>query len=159
MNRNQNDDDKNGNNNVFGRNLMTWLLIALVLVVCFNIFGQDRSGGMNGQSVVSYSDFTAAVDRKEVSDVAISGDLKGSRTIHSFVYALARFGAQITLMPARGMDLPEHVYWRLQHEFHTGPAGRPKGKVPCIAPDSTSWFSTMVSLSRMPELGSRPGLT
>src|SRR5262249_3445350 len=27
--------------------------------------------------------------------VAISGDLKGSRTIHSFVYALARFGATI----------------------------------------------------------------
>ena len=26
-------------------------------------------------------------------NMAISGDLRGSRTIHSFVYALARFGA------------------------------------------------------------------
>ena len=34
--------------------------------------------------------------------VAISGDLKGSRTIHSFVYALARFGAIIMPMPANG---------------------------------------------------------
>lgn len=51
-------------------------------------------------------------------NVAISGDLKGSRTIHSFVYALARFGANIMLMPAKGMELPAHVDWRLRHEFH-----------------------------------------
>ena len=51
-------------------------------------------------------------------NVAISGDLKASRTIHSFVYALARFDANIVLKPAPGMDLPPHVGWRLEHEFH-----------------------------------------
>ncbi len=51
-------------------------------------------------------------------NVAISGDLKGSRTIHSFVYALARFGANIMLMPAKGMELPEHVDWRLRNELN-----------------------------------------
>jgi len=51
-------------------------------------------------------------------NIAISGDLKGSRTIHSFVYALARFGANIMLMPAKGMELPEHVDWRLRHELN-----------------------------------------
>lgn len=51
-------------------------------------------------------------------NVAISGDLKGSRTIHSFVYALARFGANIMLMPAKGMELPEHVHWRLKNELN-----------------------------------------
>ncbi len=51
-------------------------------------------------------------------NVAISGDLKGSRTIHSFVYALARFGANIMLMPAKGMELPEHVHWRLRNELN-----------------------------------------
>ena len=50
--------------------------------------------------------------------VAISGDLKGSRTIHSFVYALARFGATIDPMPAPGMELPAHVDRRLREEFH-----------------------------------------
>jgi aspartate carbamoyltransferase catalytic subunit len=50
--------------------------------------------------------------------VAISGDLKGSRTIHSFVYALARFGATIMPMPAKGMELPAHVAERLREEFH-----------------------------------------
>ncbi|MEX0589703.1 MAG: hypothetical protein WD207_01310 [Xanthobacteraceae bacterium] len=49
--------------------------------------------------------------------VAISGDLKGSRTIHSFVYALARFGAIIDPMPAEGMELPAHVDRRLREEY------------------------------------------
>jgi aspartate carbamoyltransferase catalytic subunit len=50
--------------------------------------------------------------------VAIAGDLKGSRTIHSFVYALARFGAIIDPLPAPGLELPGHVDRRLRHEFH-----------------------------------------
>src|SRR5262249_53894880 len=49
--------------------------------------------------------------------VAISGDLRGSRTIHSFVYALARFGATIMPMAAKGMELPAHVDQRLREEF------------------------------------------
>jgi aspartate carbamoyltransferase catalytic subunit len=49
--------------------------------------------------------------------VAISGDLRGSRTIHSFVYALARFGATIVPMAAKGMELPAHVDQRLREEF------------------------------------------
>ena len=63
--------------------------------------------------------FTLKKKNKELRNlkVAISGDLKGSRTIHSFVYALARFGARIVPMPAPGMELPDHVYRRLREEF------------------------------------------
>ena len=63
--------------------------------------------------------FTLKKKNRELRNlkVAISGDLKGSRTIHSFVYALARFGAHIVPMPAPGMDLPEHVCRRLRDEF------------------------------------------
>jgi aspartate carbamoyltransferase catalytic subunit len=63
--------------------------------------------------------FTLKKKNKELKNlkVAISGDLKGSRTIHSFVYALARFGARIVPMPAPGMELPDHVHRRLQQEF------------------------------------------
>jgi aspartate carbamoyltransferase catalytic subunit len=63
--------------------------------------------------------FTLKKKNKALKDlkVAISGDLKGSRTIHSFVYALARFGARIVPMPAPGMELPEHVCRRLEEEF------------------------------------------
>src|SRR5258705_6879154 len=60
--------------------------------------------------------------------VAISGDLRGSRTIHSFVYALARFGATIVPMAAKGMELPAHVDRRLREEFRCQVIGAPKGK-------------------------------
>jgi aspartate carbamoyltransferase catalytic subunit len=60
--------------------------------------------------------------------VAISGDLKGSRTIHSFVYALARFGATIVPMPAKGMELPAHVDQRLREEFGCHMVPVPKGE-------------------------------
>jgi aspartate carbamoyltransferase catalytic subunit len=60
--------------------------------------------------------------------IAISGDLKGSRTIHSFVYALARFGANIMPMPAKGMGLPAHVDRRLREEFGCQIVPVPKGE-------------------------------
>jgi aspartate carbamoyltransferase catalytic subunit len=59
--------------------------------------------------------------------VAISGDLKGSRTIHSFVYALARFGATIDPLPAPGMELPAHVDRRLREEFHSRMVSKASG--------------------------------
>jgi aspartate carbamoyltransferase catalytic subunit len=64
--------------------------------------------------------FTLRAKKKSFKNmkVAISGDLKGSRTIHSFVYALARFGATIDPLPAPGMELPPHVDRRLREEFH-----------------------------------------
>jgi aspartate carbamoyltransferase catalytic subunit len=68
--------------------------------------------------------FTLQQEKKSLKNlnVVISGDLKGSRTIHSFVYALARFQANIMLMPGgMGMELPEHVDWRLRNEFHSHP--------------------------------------
>src|SRR5690242_21056400 len=60
--------------------------------------------------------------------IAISGDLKGSRTIHSFVYALARFGATIEPLPAPGMELPAHVDRRLREEFHSRMVAKDAGQ-------------------------------
>jgi aspartate carbamoyltransferase catalytic subunit len=64
--------------------------------------------------------FTLKTKKKSLRNlnVAIAGDLKGSRTVHSFVYALARFGAHIAPRPAPGMELPAHVDKRLREEFH-----------------------------------------
>src|SRR6266481_2621565 len=64
--------------------------------------------------------------------VAISGDLKGSRTIHSFVYALARFGATIMPMAAKGMELPAHVDRRLQDEFHCHTVSKGEGDIDAL---------------------------
>jgi aspartate carbamoyltransferase catalytic subunit len=68
--------------------------------------------------------------------IAISGDLKGSRTIHSFVYALARFGATIDPLPAPGMELPAHVDRRLREEFNCRMVSKDPGQVGVDKPDA-----------------------
>src|SRR6202045_4283048 len=45
--------------------------------------------------------------------VALCGDLKFGRTVHSLIYALARFGANIVAVPTGGMDVPDYVLERL----------------------------------------------
>jgi aspartate carbamoyltransferase catalytic subunit len=54
-------------------------------------------------------------------NVLLVGDLKNGRTVHSLVYALARFGANIFTMPAEGMELPAEVSTRLEREFQCAP--------------------------------------
>lgn len=60
--------------------------------------------------------------RKEKGDlkglnVVICGDLKNGRTIHSLVYALARFGANVVTLAANGMELPQYVLERLERDY------------------------------------------
>ncbi len=52
--------------------------------------------------------------------VVICGDLKHGRTIHSLVYALARFGAHVVTLAANGMELPQYVLEKLEREYHYG---------------------------------------
>ncbi|MFQ5912799.1 MAG: aspartate carbamoyltransferase [Nitrospinota bacterium] len=46
--------------------------------------------------------------------VALCGDLKNGRTIHSLAYALARFGSNLLCMPGEGLSLPEYVTDKLR---------------------------------------------
>jgi aspartate carbamoyltransferase catalytic subunit len=50
-------------------------------------------------------------------NVVVCGDLKNGRTIHSLVYALARFGANVVSLAANGMALPHYVIERLEREY------------------------------------------
>ena len=49
--------------------------------------------------------------------IALWGDLKHGRTIHSLIYALARFGATILFRPGPGLEMPEHVLRKLTTEY------------------------------------------
>ncbi len=49
--------------------------------------------------------------------IALWGDLKYGRTIHSLTYALARFGATIHFRWGPGLDIPEHVARKLTTEY------------------------------------------
>jgi len=49
--------------------------------------------------------------------IALWGDLKYGRTIHSLIFALARFGADILFCPSPGLEVPDHVIEKLVTEY------------------------------------------
>ena len=51
--------------------------------------------------------------------VALCGDLKNGRTVHSLTFALLRFGAQIIFVPGQGLELPDHVRRRIGDVYKT----------------------------------------
>ena len=64
--------------------------------------------------------------------IAICGDLKYGRTIHSLVYALARFGAHVIILAARGMEIPQYVIERLDTQFHYNPIPIPSDDMKAV---------------------------
>ncbi|HUO04731.1 MAG TPA: phosphoribosyltransferase family protein [Candidatus Binataceae bacterium] len=52
--------------------------------------------------------------------IALCGDLKFGRTVHSLMYALARFGANILAVPTGGMEVPAYVLERLAADRNYG---------------------------------------
>ena len=55
--------------------------------------------------------------------IALCGDLKNSRTVHSLIYALVRFGAEIVFVPAQGLELPDHVRHKMETVYDRADAG------------------------------------
>ena len=54
--------------------------------------------------------------------VALVGDLRFGRTVHSLAFGLARFGAKTTLVSPPGLEMPQHLLDRLEKEFGSSPA-------------------------------------
>ncbi len=75
-------------------------------------------------------------------DVVLSGDLRYSRTIHSFVYALARFGANIVCVPQPGFELPPYVVQRLREEFGVEPVRADVSRLGDLAKESDAVYLT-----------------
>ncbi len=53
--------------------------------------------------------------------VALVGDLRHGRTVHSLAFGLARFGAKVTCVAPPGLDMPKHLLARLDSEFGCRP--------------------------------------
>ncbi|MFC2057147.1 aspartate carbamoyltransferase [Chloroflexota bacterium] len=49
--------------------------------------------------------------------IALWGDLKYGRTIHSLIFALAKFEADILFCPSPGLEVPKHVLKKLTMEY------------------------------------------
>jgi len=63
--------------------------------------------------------YTVQKERQTIKGlrIALSGDLKYGRTIHSLSYALARFGATILFHPYPGLEMPEYVLRKLTTRY------------------------------------------
>jgi aspartate carbamoyltransferase catalytic subunit len=61
--------------------------------------------------------------------IALWGDLKYGRTIHSLIFALAKFGANIIFCPTPGLEVPEHILEKLTKEYG-GEIDRRKARAP-----------------------------
>jgi aspartate carbamoyltransferase catalytic subunit len=63
--------------------------------------------------------YTIKKEKKTIKGlkIALWGDLKYGRTIHSLIFALAKFGADILFYPSPGLEVPEHVIKKLVTEY------------------------------------------
>jgi aspartate carbamoyltransferase catalytic subunit len=80
--------------------------------------------------------------RIEGLDVVLAGDLRYSRTIHSFAYALARFGANVICVPQAGFELPDYVVQRLREEFGVEPRRADASRLGDLAARSDAVYLT-----------------
>jgi len=64
--------------------------------------------------------YTIRKEKGKIKDlnVALCGDLKYGRTVHSLAYGLAKFGAKIYSIAPDGFELPEYVKHRLKSEYN-----------------------------------------
>lgn len=76
--------------------------------------------------------------RLEGLEVLLCGDLRYSRTIHSFCYALARFRANIVTLPYPGFELPDYVLQRLRRDFGVQTIAAAVGDLPGLAQSSNA---------------------
>jgi len=75
-------------------------------------------------------------------DVVLAGDLKYSRTVHSFAYALARFGANIVCVPQPGFEMPDYVIQRLKREYDVEPVRADARRLGQLAANSDAIYLT-----------------
>jgi aspartate carbamoyltransferase catalytic subunit len=80
--------------------------------------------------------------RIEGLDVVLAGDLRYSRTIHSFIYALARFGANVVCVPHPGLELPDYVLLRLREEYGADPVRADASRLGELAGQSDAAYIT-----------------
>ena len=93
----------------FGRNLALWVIIALLLVVLFNLFQPGATRSTSTQ--IAYSDFITEVNQGHVRDVVIqgrdiSGQLSDGRTFDTYtpddptlVHQLTSHGVRVIAKP------------------------------------------------------------
>ena len=117
------------NNNPFGRNLVVWIIITLLLVGVFNMMNKGATG-MSGNTI-AYSDFLSDVDAQKVTEVTISGD-----QIHGKYNSGQQFGV---IVPAN-----TDVVSRIEDKGVRISAAKDSSDQPTIFSVLLSWFPMLL---------------
>ncbi len=95
--------------NLFGKNIILWVFIGLLLIVLFNLF--QGAGQQDQKEGIPYSDFVSSVESGNISDVTIkgpniSGHFKGGAAFTTYapndpqlVSRLTERGVAVTAAP------------------------------------------------------------
>ncbi len=94
----------------FGRNLALWVIIALLLVVLFNLF--QPGGSHTADTQIAYSDFIGEVNAGRVREVAIqgrtvTGHLSDNRTFQTYMPEDSTLGQRLIDKGVRVIAKPE----------------------------------------------------
>lgn len=81
-------------------------------------------------------------------NIALVGDLKYGRTVHSLAYALATFNAKITLVAPKGLEMPREVISDLQK---LGGKVRETNDLEKIMPEIDVLYVTRIQKERFPD--------
>ena len=94
--------------------------------------------------------FTIKSELGSIQDVEIAlvGDLKYGRTVHSLAYALGLFGAQITLVAPPQLQMPPEV---INHLKNTGLAVRSVTSIKDVIPTADVLYVTRIQRERFPD--------
>jgi aspartate carbamoyltransferase catalytic subunit len=74
--------------------------------------------------------------------VVMCGDLKHGRTIHSLVYALARFGVHLITLAAPGMELPQFVVEKLERDYRYSLGPLPSDDLHAVVTETDAVYLT-----------------
>ena len=94
----------------FGRNLALWVIIALLLVVLFNLF--QPGAGRSADTQIAYSDFIGEVNAGRVREVqiqgrTITGHLSDNRTFQTYTPEDASLSQRLIDKGVRVIAKPE----------------------------------------------------
>jgi aspartate carbamoyltransferase catalytic subunit len=113
------------------------------------INGGDDSHQHPTQTLYDLYTIQKHLGRIEGLKIGLCGDLKFGRTVHSLLYALARFGAEIVCIAPEGLEMPEYALKRsrLKYKRQVGYADRLED----VIGDLDVLYMTRIQKERLPE--------
>jgi len=112
------------------------------------INGGDGAGQHPTQTLLDLYTIRKHVGKIEGVKVALCGDLKYGRTVHSLAIALARFGAHTTLVAPRTLQMPPEI---LRHREERGVKPRVETSLEAVIPEADVIYMTRIQKERFPD--------